>query len=132
MLASDINYSKKKKRQEISVEVTFNPKALKGFPTPLAKRWRPVSEFSVIKLVRYLNSVQTTYIAIKPLQNAPPKMKPADMENWINSFLALFKYRYIPAYRIPAQLIKELMIEAQRIWEPAAIKQKLYGVEGVP
>jgi predicted ATP-dependent endonuclease of OLD family len=122
-LSSDINYSKKKKKREIKIKVEFDPSAVHTFPKSLRKKWHPTKPFSIIKSVYYKNNLQETKYHLKRETN--PKL-PKDFESsaWAISFMSLFKFRYIQAYRNPANLIKDLMVEAQRYLEPS-IKQRL-------
>lgn len=122
-LSSDINYSKKKKRREIKIKVTFDSSAVRVFPKSLRNKWHPTKPFSIIKTVYYKNNLQETRFHLEHGSNPNP---PEDFEQsaWAISFMSLFKFRYIQAYRNPANLIKDLMVEAQRYLEPS-IKQRL-------
>lgn len=122
-LSSDISYSKKKKRREIKVTVTFDPLAVHAFPKSLRNKWHPTKPFSIIKTVYYKNNLQETRYQLESGTN-PSAPKDFVSSDWTISFMSLFKFRYIQAYRNPANLIKDLMVEAQRYLEPS-IKQRL-------
>ena len=120
-LATDTTYSKKRPRKEIKVTVCFNPKVLKSLPTSLKKKWNPSTEFSISKAIAYKNGLPDIRIEVDPIHNSE---HPDDQSGWAKSFISLLTYRYIPAYRTPSKLLKEIMAEAQRILEPS-IKQSL-------
>ena len=122
-LSQDISYSKKKKRREIRVKVTFDPSAVRVFPKSLRNKWYPTKPFSIIKTVYYKNNLQETKLHLERESN-PIWLKGSEPSAWASSFMSLFKFRYIQAYRNPADLIKDLMVEAQRYLEPS-IKQRL-------
>jgi hypothetical protein len=121
-LSADISHSKKAgKKQKISVTVTFNYEAIGNLPQTLRRKWTPNKNFSITKTIRYEDKILVPSFV---LDRGLPADENEDFSTWIEGFLSLYKYRYIPSYRNPSCLIREIISEAQRIIEPK-VKRKL-------